>query len=163
LAGFSAANLLETALGNTSDFGIPAVGAAFGAISGFASGDPVSAAADAAFAHSCLRNSFQPVVLPAACAALYLALHSFIETACAGTPPASRTIAAASAGNRCLNSRPTMLFNSQSYEKRYSIKGILKTGNELNLPDFALRHHRTPLITSSESLRLPVVQTSIEG
>jgi hypothetical protein len=59
-----------------------------------------------------------------------------------------------------------MDFNSQSFEKRYSIKGILKTGkgivktgNKLNLPDFAPRHHQAPLITSSDILRLAVVKT----
>src|SRR5882757_7345184 len=86
----------STALGNTaSPIGAgAAAGAAavFGAAAGFASaafGAAAGAAAGVAAAsdpHSALRKSFHfwPLSVPAVCAALYLALHSCIVSACAG-------------------------------------------------------------------------------
>src|ERR1700730_9703333 len=86
----------STALGNTASpigagaaAGEPGVSgsaagfasAAFGAAAGAAAG--VAAASDP---HSALRKSFHfwPLVVPAVCAALYLALHSCMVSACAG-------------------------------------------------------------------------------
>src|SRR5215468_7259434 len=107
----------ETAPGNTAlptlpveagaaGFGAGAVLACFGAAAGaFAVGagaDGAGAAAgveagaaDASAPHSALRKSFHFMLLsvPAVCAALYLALHSFMVSAAAGeAAPATATI-----------------------------------------------------------------------
>src|ERR1700759_3520865 len=84
----------STALGKTASpigAGAAAVAAGFGAAAGFASaafGAAGAAAGVAAAAgpHSALRKSFHfwPLSVPAVCAALYLALHSCIVSACAG-------------------------------------------------------------------------------
>src|SRR6476469_3465325 len=79
--------------------GAAAVG--FGAGAGFAAavggaaagvaGAAEAGAAVAPAAHSVLRKSFHfaPLSVPAVCAALYLALHSFIVSAWAGEPPSA--------------------------------------------------------------------------
>src|SRR5215475_6938945 len=101
----------ETALGNTAlptlpveagaaGFGAGAVLACFGAAAGaFAVGAGAAGveagAADASAPHSALRKSFHFMLLsvPAVCAALYLALHSFMVSAAAGeAAPATATI-----------------------------------------------------------------------
>src|SRR3981189_3385160 len=85
----------STALGKTASpigAGAAAVAAGFGAAAGFASaafGGAAGAAAGVAAAsvpHSALRKSFHfwPLSVPAVCAALYLALHSCMVSACAG-------------------------------------------------------------------------------
>src|SRR6202012_3388142 len=87
----------ETAFGNVAlPAGIAGAGlaaAAFGAAGGDA---PPGAEAAAGFAaasdpHSALRKSFHfwPLSVPAVCAALYLALHSFIVSALADVPHAA--------------------------------------------------------------------------
>src|SRR5215467_5293884 len=84
----------ETAVGNT------AFPVALGAVAGVEAGVPaVGAAAVASAPHWALRKSRQlcPLRVPADLAAWYLALHSFIVSACAGCPevtiiaPASAT------------------------------------------------------------------------
>lgn len=94
----------ETAFGNTAlpgaagvTDGLAAVVAAgFGgaAVDGAAAGFVAAAgagagAADASVPHSALRKSFHftPLSVPAVCAALYLALHSFIVSASADELP----------------------------------------------------------------------------
>src|SRR5262249_9871871 len=91
----------DTALGNTAlptlpveagaGFGAGAVFACLGAGAGAAAGGGAAAgvaagAADASAPHSALRKSFHFMLLsvPAACAALYFALHSFMVSAAAG-------------------------------------------------------------------------------
>src|SRR5262249_58871798 len=84
----------ETAVGNT------AFPVALGAVAGVGAGAPAAGAAAVASApHWALRKSrqFCPLRVPADLAAWYLALHSFIVSACAGCPdvtiiaPASAT------------------------------------------------------------------------
>src|SRR5262245_46885163 len=96
----------ETAVGKTA-LPVAAVAAAVGAVAGVeaagaasflsALGAAVVAAAGFAAAsseHSALRKSFHfiPLRVPAVCAALYLALHSCIEIACAGASDAGNEI-----------------------------------------------------------------------
>src|SRR5215470_5908415 len=95
------------------DDGNTALPAAAGAAAGVAGGSVAGAAAPAAGAaaeapapHSALRKSFQvfPCSVPAVCAALYFALHSFIVRARASevgtTSNAAPSIAAAKAVDR---------------------------------------------------------------
>src|SRR5262249_29971266 len=85
-----------------------AAGAAAGVAGGGAAGaaPAAGAAAEAPAPHSALRKSFQvfPCSVPAVCAALYLALHSFIVSARASeagtTSNAAPSIAAAKAVDR---------------------------------------------------------------
>src|SRR5947209_2027605 len=81
----------STALGKTA---LPAaagaaagVAAAFGfASTAFAAAGAVAGVAAVSLPHSALRKSFHfwPLSVPAVCAALYLALHSCMVSACAG-------------------------------------------------------------------------------
>ena len=86
----------ETAFGNTALLGVvgateglaAVVAAGFAGSAGSAAGLVAAAGAaagvaDASVPHSALRKSFHfvPLSVPAVCAALYLALHSFIVSA----------------------------------------------------------------------------------
>src|SRR6476620_3805071 len=89
-----------TAAGNAA-FPVDA-GEALGLAAGFAAAAAAGAGAagegvaDASVPHSALRKSFHfmPLRVPAVCAALYLALHSFIVSALAELPIKARAVSA---------------------------------------------------------------------
>src|SRR5262252_8654379 len=99
-----------TALGNTALVAAAGVAGFAGAVAAV----PVDAGAAPAFAsapHSALRKSFHfiPLAVPAAWAALYLALHSFMVSACVGDAiVAAAAIAAAqmTADRTCMTRSP---------------------------------------------------------
>ena len=98
--------------------GIGAVAAGFGAAVVAAAAGAVAAAGEAAVAsvpHCALRKSFHfmPPIVPAVCASLYLAPHSFIVSAEAG-PAAAKASAASEAAVKIVLRIVTSLVTSPS-------------------------------------------------
>src|SRR3954465_1393443 len=83
--------------------------AAFGVAAGAGAIVPAGAAVASA-PHSALRKSFHlmPLAVPAACAALYLALHSCMVRACAGLTIVAKAVVASSNPEKTVIARIVM-------------------------------------------------------